>query len=237
MEGHGGPRPVTVAEASVGSEATTPRGAVEAMFDAYAAKDLSRWLASWSDAGFEEAFGVDKAEGALVPPSWGNVRSFQESRVELRDTSEERSGASRASLVVGTRESGIVTWHRLDLVAVDERWLVDGRTPAQPPDTGQAALEVVLVDDAIRPATTTADTDVDLRVTNRGSTRHELVLLRDRGGIDETVGRLAALAPGAEATMVARDLPPGEYTMVCSLLDGDGRPHSTLGMRAVLTVG
>lgn len=234
--GHAGKGAVPAAEARPGPEAATAVGAVRAMFAAYAAKDLPRWLGSWSDQGFVDAFGVPKAEAALVPPSWGDSRSFRESVVTLDGISEERIGTGKGSVVVETSESGVVTWHRLDLVRAAGRWRVAGRTPVAGPATDRPALDVTLADRSIRLGGSVVGRDLDLRVVNAGSTRHELVLLRRRGGVDETVGRMSPLEAGSGSTMVLRGLSPGDYSVVCNLVDADGRPHSASGMRAVLTV-
>lgn len=223
-------------EALPGAEADTAVGAVEAMFAAYAAKDLARWLGSWTDQGFVQAFGVSKGEAALVPPSWGNARSFRESVVRLRGISEERLEAHGGSLVLETGESGIVTWHRLDLVTVAGRWRIDGRTPVHMPAPDGSSVEVTLAEGSIRLSSEVTGGDVSLHVTNRGSTAHELVLLRRHGGVDQTVGRIAPLPPGSGWTLVARGLTRGDYSVVCNLLNVQGQPHSAAGMRAVLRV-
>lgn len=219
-----------------GSEADTAAGAVRAMFAAYTAKDLPRWLGSWTDEGFVQAFGVSKSEAALVPPSWGNVRSFRESVVTLRGIREERVKAHSGSLIAETAESGIVTWYRLDVVTVAGRWRVDGRTSVPVPGTDALSIDVTLVDRAIHLSSASAGGDVDLHATNRGSTAHELVLLRRHGGVDETVGRIAPLPPGSDSTLVVRGLSPGDYSLVCNLLDADGEPHSAIGMRTAFHV-
>lgn len=223
-------------EAPPGAEAESAAGAVRAMFAAYAAKDLPRWIGSWSDEGFAATFGVAKSEAALVPPSWGNVRSFRESEVLLRDISEQRIDGDAATLQVETSEAGVVTWHRLDLVTEGGRWRVVGRTVVVGPPSGLPPVTVVLRDGAIDVDPASSDDHLDLEVANRGSVPHELVLLRDRGGVDETVGRLVPLAPGSTSRLVARALPEGTYSIVCNLLDDQGRPHSSVGMRATIEV-
>lgn len=235
-DGHAEGSTVSRPEVLPGSEAATAAGAIQAMFAAYAAKDVPRWLGAWSDEGFAQAFGVPKSEAALVPPSWGNVRSFRDSVVTLRGISDERLGAQRGSLVAETGESGIVTWHRLDVVTVAGRWRVDGRTSIPVPAADGPPIDVTLADGSIRLSSPLAGGDLNLHATNHGTTAHELVLLRRRGGVDETVGRIAPLPPGSDWTLVARGLPRGDYSVVCNLLNAQGQPHSAAGMRAVLRV-
>lgn len=233
-----------------GSEARTVRGAVTAMFTAYDEKDLGRWLGAWTDKGFEQAFGVTKAEAALVPPSWGDVRSFRQSQVQVLDlvdhgthsaggTAHDASLASEHGVaehaVIDTMESGIVTRQRLDFDQDRGRWRVAGRTALPVPPAGDV-VEARLTEHRIELSRPTAGRNVVLRVVNQGLVRHELLLLRDRGGQDETVGRVAAQAPGQSWNLVARDLPAGDYALVCNLLDDEGRPHSTLGMRVTLRI-
>lgn len=171
-----------------------------------------------------------------MPPSWGNVRSFRESVVTLRGISEENIGEDRGTVIVETGESGVVTWHRLDLVVVAGRWRLAGRTAVPAPASDLPAVEVVLSDASISLGGVMVGGNANLHVVNNGSTPHELVLLRGRGGVDVTVGRIVPLAPGSASTMVIRDLPAGDYSAVCNLLDAEGTPHSAIGMRAVFHV-
>lgn len=227
-------------ESLPGVEARTVRGAITAMFVAYDHKDLARWLGSWTDSGYRRTFGVTKREAALVPPSWGNVRSFRESQVELVDIvahgvhalPDDQLGSGGASehgrgehAVIDTVEAGIVTRQRLDLVQEQGRWRVDGRTWLPPRGQGDL-VEVRLTEHRITLTRGAADRDLVLRALNLGHERHELLLLRDRGGQDETVGRISPIRPGETRDLVGRDLPPGAYTLVCNLLDDHGTPHS-----------
>lgn len=234
-----------------GPEARTVRGALAAMFTAYEQKDLARWLGAWTDEGFQQAFGVTKAEGGLVPPSWGDVRSFRESSVEVIGTVEHGDHVSGRDVhtaelpaqhgvgehaVIDTIEAGIVTRQRLDLRWEQERWRIAARVPL-PASSPEQVVEARLAEHRIDLSRATVGRSFVLRVANQGRLSHELLLLRDRGGQDETVGRISAQPSGQTWDLVARDLPPGEYALVCNLLDELGRPHSALGMRTGLTVG
>lgn len=239
--------PHSLVERLPGREAHTARGAVETMFAAYNRKELDRWLGAWSDEGYLQAFGVTKQEAALVPPSWGDARSFRESQVKVLDLVEhgqhDRPTGSAGGehgdgehVTVDTVEAGIVTRQRLDLVPQQGIWRVSGRTLLPSHATGPV-LHADLFDHAVVLSEPRAAADLVLRVRNRGAVPHELLLLRRRGGLDETVGRTGLLPPGEVRDLVGRDLPPGEYALVCNELDRQGRPHSTLGMRVPLAMG
>lgn len=250
---HAGSRTVSNGPIEVfpGEQASTALGAIDAMFAAYDSKDLGRWIGAWTDTGYERAFGVTKPEGALVPPSWGDVRSFRESRVEVLDVvyhgqhdlptdthtpSGQGEHGRGEHAVVDTLEAGMLTRQRLDLVQQDGRWRVDSRTVLPAPAEGDV-VEVDLFEHRIDLASTSAGRDLVLRARNLGDTTHELLLLRDRGGQDVTVARTGPLQRGQTWDLVGRDLPPGSYALVCNELTADGTPHSALGMRALLSVG
>lgn len=227
------------------------RGAISAMFAAYDQKDLAHWLGAWTDAGYRRAFGVSKAEAALVPPSWGDVRSFRESQVTVLAIVEHgvhalarethTSGGPREHglgehAVIDTLETGMVTRQRLDFVREHGQWRVDGRIPLAAPVQGDV-IEVRIIEHHIELSKKAGNHDLVLRAVNLGHARHEVLLLRDRGGHDETVGRISPMRPGETQDLVGRDLPPGDYALVCNLLDDHGTPHSTLGMLATLHIG
>lgn len=245
-----GAHPAGPVEVAPGPEARSARGAVTAMFRAYDRKDLPRWIGSWTDRGFRRAFGVSKSEAALVPPSWGDVRSFRESQVQVvslvvhgRHQVEVTAGAAHSEhaegmhAVVETTEFGIRTRQRLDLRREHARWRVAGRTLLPVTVGDRAVLVAELGDFSIRTSTSAVAGSVAIHAVNAGRHHHELLLLRDRGGTDETVGRIHALAPGESWDLVADGLPSGTYTLVCNLLDDEGRPHSAVGMRAIVDVG
>lgn len=248
---HGSSRTVSSGPVEVlpGDEARTVLGAITAMFAAYDEKNLGRWLGSWTDRGYLGVFGVDKAEAALVPPSWGDVRAFRESRVELTDVvshgkhelpkehrpAEPNEHGRGEHAVIETLEAGILTRQRLDLVEENGRWRVDGRT-VLPTEAKGEILEVTLTEHRMDLSATEAGRNPVLRARNLGDTTHEVLLLRDRGGQDETVGRTGPLRPGETRDLVGRDLPAGSYMLVCNELTAEGTPHSALGMRALLDV-
>lgn len=207
--------------------------ALRSAFDAYNDKDVQEYLAAWTDEGWTATFEVEKEEASLVPPSWGNAQSFAESVVSLDSVTEVEIDEETATAVVETAEFGIHKWYRLPLTNSGGRWLLAGRTELPPPALeGAEKIAVGLSEFTLHLSDLPATRSPVFTATNDGTVNHELVLLRDKGGIDETVGRIEALAPGQAWQLVTRDLPPGRYALVCSLLTADGRSHAALGMRA-----
>lgn len=129
-----------------GKQARTVGGAIKAMFAAYDRGDLARWLGAWTDAGFRQAYGIDKEEAALAAPGWTPGRAFGDGTLDVLEVVEHgehapveghETGASEHGLgehaVVQTREAGQVTRYRLDLERERNRWRVAGRTPLAAP--------------------------------------------------------------------------------------------------------
>jgi plastocyanin len=97
---------------------------------------------------------------------------------------------------------------------------------AEPTQTDPIAISVA--DFMIVPEDVTADgPSVTFEVTNDGPTPHNVTLRNEAG---EVVAATADLSAGESETLEA-DLPPGAYTILCSLAG-----HASLGMTGTLTV-
>ena len=118
-------------------------------------------------------------------------------------------------------------------------------TTSAPVAVGGSTITVQLAEWTVKPSTATAKTgSVSFAVTNKGTTPHELAIIRTdaaadaltqvAGVVDEkalpVVGRTAPLDAGKSETR-AFDLKPGKYVLLCNL-----PAHFGQGMRAAFTV-
>jgi uncharacterized cupredoxin-like copper-binding protein len=120
-------------------------------------------------------------------------------------------------------------------------------TAAAPAPAGGVTVNVTLVDTAIRlsVASVSAGT-VTFRVTNAGSTTHELDVLQtsiaqnalpadpsNPGTVQEPgfLGRVASLAPGASGSLTLT-LAAGSYVLICN----EPAHYSALGMHIAFSV-
>lgn len=212
--------------------------AVSATFEAYAVKDLDRYLDGWSDEGFERTFGVAMQEAHHVPPSLGGVRSFRESELVLRGVSNVRILDQRAIVEAQLVEDHVVRTLRLQLIRGNDRWLLDSaREISSTPPRGAQRVRVALSEYRIglRPELPRRR-NLALDVKNAGREVHELLLLRLRPDADQSVEWIRALKPAASRQLVLTQLPPGRYALVCNRLGPDNSPHSSKGMRTVFTI-
>lgn len=210
--------------------------AVRDMVAAYNAKDVDRYLRSWTERGFRRTFGVSKQEADVVPPSLNGLQSFPESRIRLDRVARTRVRADLAQTTVTLSELHVVRALRVSLVREGGEWLLDAAADvAVPHPPGAAIVKVELGEYAIA-AGSTAAADTVFRARNVGNVRHELLLLRLRAsGREESLGRIR-VPPGETRLLVTRRLPGGTYALVCNLPAADGTPHSSKGMRTVVEV-
>ena len=78
---------------------------------------------------------------------------------------------------------------------------------------------------------------VVFRVTNTDRSQHQVLLMKKVPESDEErlVGAVGPIEPGGRATLTITDLKPGQYAMLCNMLDMMKLPYSH-GMRAEFTV-
>lgn len=133
--------------------------------------------------------------------------------------------------------------------AAPEGCAVEGGTGG----AGDATLDVVLSEWAIVAADEVAAGAVTFEAVNEGEEPHELVLVRGAGpdeleighdGLDEealpdgaeVVGEIEPF-PGGETCSGTFELEPGDYALVCNIVDDHGHgAHAAEGMVAGLTV-
>jgi hypothetical protein len=103
--------------------------------------------------------------------------------------------------------------------------------PTPPPVALPTSLSVDLKEWAVTPSKrTVAAGPLLLQVYNRGMDDHDLTVI----GADGTK-YVVTLGPGAQGQLTPT-LPPGDYTIYCSLFEGTPASHEALGMKAVLQV-
>lgn len=209
--------------------------AVRETVAAYNSKDVERYLNGWTDRGFTRTFDVTKEEADEVPPSLNGLRSFEESRARIDRFTRTSIKQNVANTTVTLTELYVVRTLRLSLVSEQGRWRLDEAVdvPASP---RADAVEVALTEYTIR-ANATASRTTTFNVRNTGRLPHELLLLRLRpSGREDSLGRIERIQPGTTRTLVTRGLPAGRYALVCNLPAADGSPHSSRGMRTLLTI-
>ncbi|HLQ25088.1 MAG TPA: cupredoxin domain-containing protein, partial [Acidiferrobacterales bacterium] len=76
------------------------------------------------------------------------------------------------------------------------------------------------------------------KVANTDTRPHEFVVMKwlPDSQMEQSIGRIGPLQPGTSATMTLTDLTPGRYVILCNMLDTDGLPYSSKGMRTEFTI-
>ncbi|MDX1658228.1 MAG: hypothetical protein R3343_05360 [Nitriliruptorales bacterium] len=117
---------------------------------------------------------------------------------------------------------------------------------------GGNGLDVTLVEWSVQPASgSVASGELTFSAQNNGSVNHELVIIRtdsaadlpttEDGRVDEAalgddlIARTSAL-PSGESGSVSAQLEPGNYALICNLVEPDGSAHYDNGMFTDLTV-
>jgi hypothetical protein len=132
-------------------------------------------------------------------------------------------------------------------------WLLDGETPLEPLADADSATTKVTIDGSIKtdPRDVTSG-DVVLLGENKEKVDHEMLVLQLPSGTTtdlllqqpgpglpdgvKFIGQMTVPA-GDEATLPLIDLAPGNYVVVCMLLDENGAPYLADGYKARLVVG
>ena len=222
-----------------GGHAVSVERAVRGAFSAYNAADVDRFLAQWTERGFVDVFGVTKEEAADVPPGLSGLRPLSQSTVDVGAVSHATVAGDSARTRVVLTDLHVVRTFDFRLVRDGRDWLIDEAVerPSRVP-SGAAIVPVELREYDIRLSADTVTRSVVFRAANAGRRSHQLLLLRlDAAlGTEESIGRIELLPPGRSWPLVLRGLEPGRYALVCNLLDQEGVPHSSRGMRAELRV-
>jgi hypothetical protein len=209
---------------------------IRRIFAAFNAQDLEAFLTGWTPRGFQHAFEFPITQAIRLESDL-----FAESGPYTID--------GFANTVVGPHGAGTHVdmtngqrkeRHRMTLVKHAGAWKIDldEKLPARPP--GKAVpVDVSITGRSLEVSTPEVVSDsVAFRVANADDTPHQLVVMRRvvESGVHQALGHVGPLQPGQHATLVLTDLVPGPYLLVCNMLDRDGQPYSSKGLRAELTI-
>jgi len=221
-------------------DARTPEAdveaAVRATFAAYNEHRQQGFLDGWTDRGFAQWFGVPKASVGPVVILASDLGPFA---YRVGDFANTRVGGLDAMTEVELDEGQVRQRRRLALVKTDERWQIDDSENLPTPFARGASVVDVTAkwyrfqfdSRRITPG------PVAFRVRNADRNQHQLLLMKQNAdaGEERLVGAVGPIEPGGSATLTIADLKPGQYVMVCNLLDPAKLPYA-YGMRAEFTV-
>lgn len=205
-------------------------------FAAFNAQDLEGFLAGWTPRGFQHAFEFPITQAVRLQDDL-----FTESGpYTIGGFASTVVGPHRAKTHVDMTNGRRKERHRMALVKHDGAWKIDldEKLPVRLP------RNVVAVDVSITGRTLEVSTlevvseSVAFRVANADQKPHQLVVMRRvvESGAQEALGHVGPLGPGQHATLLLTDLVPGPYLLVCNMLDRDGKPYSSKGLRAEFTI-
>lgn len=166
----------------------------------------------------------------------------------VRNIGEQTGSATHGGTATGARTDSVTHGGTVTGAAVCK--------PVGDPATATSTLDVTLDEWSVQPAQPrVAAGRVTFTADNVGEMPHELVIVRfagdpgalpvdEEGAVDEQklppdalVGEIEAFPPGMTCQGTF-DLPPGEYVLLCNIVDRQGgelHVHYQLGMRTKLT--
>ena len=221
------------------ADASAVERAVRTVYAAYNERNLDAFLAGWTDNGFARVFQFPKARAVnrlFAGSQPVTVGEFSNTVVT------EKGAATEVELTYGQVEE----LHRLSLVKEGPHWLIDNDEKRDPTVSdlsrrgGVEIMDVALGGSGIRFDSSKAATGtLAFRVANTDSRPHEFVVMKwlPDSEMEQAIGHIGPLQPGASAIMTLTDLTPGRYVILCNMLDDtDGLPYSAKGMRTEFTI-
>ena len=233
------------AQEEAGIEAT-----VQAVVNAWNARDVGNFLARWTEQGFQAEFGFSKSDVAQLGEFIGSepIESFTVSNVSV--TGDTATADVDLFFAGGPPESNVFTFIR-----EDGRWLIDNSEPIVPDIPAGATVVDVQLDEyqfIFDPAPIQAGDTVAFPIENIGEEAHEFVLFRITSDApllelleseeEEPEGiefmAFAEAEPGeSNVAIPGGPLEAGRYGVVCFFPSPDGTPHAFLGMVSEFNVG
>lgn len=217
------------AEKSPGWELKEVEEAVRRTFLAYNARDLSAFMAGWTDKGFQQAYELPKEKvkdfGLL------SLLSFRPYTIgEFSNTAVNgASAATEVELTYGEVQES----HRMSLVREDDGWEIDQDEKLAHIPKNATVVDVKLQYYKIQldPAQAAPGT-VAFRIANTDARPHEFIVKKwiESSGMEENVGKIKPLKPGQNETLVLANLTPGRYIILCNMVARDATPYA-YGMR------
>ncbi len=220
------------------SDASEVERAVRTVFAAYNERNRGAFLAGWTDNGFSRAFQFPKAQAVnelFIGFQPVTVGEFSNTVVT------EKGAVTEVDLTYGQ----VQEIHHLSLVKAGHNWLIDDDKKRDPTvsDLSRGGrveiLDVALGESGIQFDGSKASTGtLAFKVANTDTRPHEFVVMKwlPDSEMEQSIGRIGPLQPGASATMTLTDLTPGRYVILCNMLDTDGLPYSSKGMRTEFTI-
>jgi|GEM_PF-1932917 hypothetical protein len=224
-----------------GMDAWEVEEAVRAIFAAYNRTDVEAFLAGWTDKGFQEMFRETKER---VKRTFPRLRSVGVGPFTVGEFSNTVLRTRSATTEVELTKEQQRKMHRFSLVNEGNVWKIDGDeeltadVPIEAPVIALIMTEFALEVDTREISKRIAFGKVALKVSNGGQRPHQLVVMKwlPESETERSIGRTGPLKPGEEKILVLTDLEAGRYAMLCNLVDSDGTPYSSKGMRAEFTV-
>jgi hypothetical protein len=205
-------------------------------FAAFNAQDLDGLLPAWTPRGFEQAFGLPLAAAARLD----NDVFTMSGPYAIDGFSGTEVGPRGATTLVDMTNGQRKERHRMALVVSNGAWKIDrDEQVALPVPRNGLTVDVKITARSLQVGSPAVVGDrVAFRVANADEKRHELIVMRRdvASGAQESLGRVGPLRPGEQAALLLTDLRPGPYVLLCNMLDGDGKPYSSKGLRAEFSI-
>jgi len=239
---HVGPPPEALTERPTPEE---PQGAPEArqveetirrIFAAFNAQELEGFLAGWTPRGFQHAFEFPiTAAVRLQDDLFAESGPYTIDRFANTVVGLQRAG-THVDMTNGRRKER----HRMALVKHDGAWKIDldEKLPVGP-SRHAVPVDVSITGRSFEVSTfEVVSESVAFRVANADEKPHQLVVMKRivESGVQQALGHVGPLRPGQHATLLLSDLTPGPYLLVCNMIDSDGMPYSSKGLRAEFTI-
>jgi len=206
------------------------------VFAAFNAQDLQGFLGGWTPRGFQHAFEFPITQAVRLQDDL-----FTESGpYTIEGFANTLVGPHRVTTHVDMINGRRKERHRMALVKHDGGWKIDldEKLPVRLP-RNVVAVDVRITERSLEVSSLEAvSQSVAFRVANEDEKPHQLVVMRRvvESGVHEALGHVGPLGPGKHDTLLLTDLVPGPYLLVCNMLDRDGKPYSSKGLRADFTI-
>ncbi len=217
-------------------------------FEAFNRGNMTAFLDGWTDLGFlNKTMFAMAVKNPVVPKDevpiffgamklTGPVQSLNISNIKILDHMLITATAEIEFIQGNVRER-----YELKLAkrpALDKRYKIaqDKRLPLYP--NGFPVVDVKMTEYAFEFDKSRLARNMVLKLVNAGRTAHEFVLFKKMpGDWEDSVARGAwYFEPGQTIDLALTGLEPGEYAMVCCLIDPDNKPHCDKGMRTEFTL-
>lgn len=236
--------PSETADATTSADVAAIEALVRQQTDAFNARDVNGFVASFSDS-YYEALGVTREDAAALVSIFIGVP-----QVEITAITAVTIAGDGATAEVASAEGVISSLEQYTVVRQDGTWLV-AAIDELPVETDAALVELSMFEYGYDFDAEQFSGDAAFDVSNNGTQPHEIELMRLPDGVSaddvrdrenvpagvEVVGLFGPLEPGENRKLVfAGGLPAGDYALVCYLTTVTGESNAQLGMVSSLVV-